>query len=273
MSDLKKQLDESLNFIRSKTDLVTSIAIICGTGMGELADQVVNAEKIPYRQIPHFPISTVESHKGYLVLGELERKKVVVMQGRFHRYEGYSMQQITFPVRVMKLLGAEYLIIMNAVGSMNPHIRGGSLVLISDQINLMGENPLVGPNDDSLGPRFPDMSEPYNRRLIKMAEQIAIENKILIHRAVAIAVTGPNLETAAEYRFFRRIGADIVTMSTIPEVIVGNHMGMKILGLSTVTDECYPDALKPADINEIIKISNEREPQRQTIVRGLLKKL
>lgn len=273
MKDLRAQINEAIEVIRTKTDIVPEVAIICGTGMGQLGDDVENAVKIPYRQIPHFPISTVETHKGYLVLGELEGKKVAVMQGRFHRYEGYTMQQITFPVRVLKMLGANILIIMNATGSMNPHIPAGSLVFITDHINLMGDNPLIGPNDDTLGPRFPDMSEPYNRELIELAERIALENKIKTHRGVAIAVTGPNLETAAEYRFFRRVGADIVTMSTIPEVIVANHMGMKVLGLSTVTDECYPDALKPADIEEIIRIANELEPKRQTIIRGLLRSL
>ncbi len=273
MSDLRTQIDEAIEVIRSKTDLEPQVGIICGTGMGSLAEQVEDAVRLPYRQIPHFPVSTVESHKGYLVLGTLEGKKVVVMQGRFHRYEGYTMKQITFPVRVMKMLGAGTLIIMNAVGSVNPHIPAGSLVLITDQINLMGDNPLIGPNDDELGPRFPDMSEPFNRELIDTAEKFAVQNKIKIHRGVAIAVTGPNLETAAEYRFFRRIGADMVTMSTIPEVIVAVHMSMKVLGLSTVTDECYPDALEPADINDIIRISNERAPHRQTIVREVLKTL
>jgi len=273
VTELIKQITQSIDFIRTKTDTVPEAAIICGTGMGQLGDEVENGLKIPYRQIPHFPISTVETHKGYLVLGELEGKKVVIMQGRFHRYEGYSLQQVTFPVRVMKVLGAPTLIITNAVGSMNPHIKAGSLVLIADHINLMGDNPLIGPNEDTIGPRFPDMSEPYSRELISMAEEIALDNKIRTHRGVAIAVTGPCLETAAEYRFFRRIGADIVTMSTIPEVIVANHMGMKTLGLSTVTDECYPDALKPANIEEIIRISNEKEPERQTIIRGILRTL
>jgi purine-nucleoside phosphorylase len=273
VSELLTQINEAVDAIRQKCDMKPDVGIICGTGMGDLADQVEGAVKIPYREIPHFPLSTVESHKGFLVLGKLEGKNVAVMQGRFHRYEGYTLKQVTFPVRVMKVLGADNLIIMNAVGSMNIHIPGGSIVFISDHINMMGDNPLIGPNEDSLGPRFPDMSQPYNRDMIALAEEVARENKIKTHRGVAIAVTGPCLETAAEYRFFRRVGADIVTMSTIPEAIVGTHMGMKILGISTVTDECYPDALGPADIDEIIRIANELEPQRQAIVRGVLKKL
>lgn len=273
MTELRRKIEETVNFIRTKTDIKPLAGIICGTGMGQLGDDVQKAVRIPYRQLPHFPIATVESHKGYLVLGELEEKPVVVMQGRFHRYEGYTLQEITFPVRVMKFLGIDTLIIMNAVGSVNPHIRAGSLVLLTDHINFMGDNPLIGPNDETLGPRFPDMSEPYNRQLIELAEQVALENRIKVHRGVAMAFTGPSLETAAEYRFARRVGADVITMSTIPEVIVAVHSGLKVLGLSTVTDECYPDALKPANIDEIIRIANELEPARQTIIRGVLRRL
>lgn len=273
VEELRKKLQETISFIRRKTELEPQVAIICGTGMGDLGDEVENAVRIPYRQIPHFPIATVETHKGFLVLGSLEGKKVAVLQGRFHRYEGYTMKQVTYPVRVAKLLGAEFLFVMNAVGTVNVHIKCGSLVLLTDHINLMGDNPLIGPNDDELGPRFPDMSEPYDRELIKIAEEIALENKIKVHRGVAVAITGPNLETAAEYRFFRRIGADVATMSTIPEVIVARHMGMRVFGLSTVTDECYPDALKPVYIKEIIRIANELEPARQTIIRGLLRRI
>lgn len=273
MSELKEKIQDSIKFIRSRTDIKPIAGIIFGTGMGAMAEALVDKVKIPYEEIPHFPVSTVESHHGFLVLGMLEGKPVVAMQGRFHRYEGYTLQQVTFPVRVMKALGCRYIIITNAVGSMNPLIKSGSLVLISDHINLMGDNPLIGPNDDSLGPRFPDMSEPYNREMITLAEKTALDNKIRIHKGVAVAVTGPCLETAAEYRFFRRIGADIVTMSTIPEIIVAVHAGLKAMGLSTVTDECLPDALKPADINEIIRVANSQEENRQKIIKGIIREL
>jgi len=263
-------IDEAVKAIRSRSAIAPRVGIICGTGMGALAERIEKAVRIPYDQIPHFPLSTVESHHGNLVLGALSGRTVFVMQGRFHRYEGYSMQQITFPVRVMRALGCETMIVMNAVGSMNPTIKRGSLVFINDHINMMGENPLVGANDDQLGPRFPDMSEPYNRGLIALAEEVALENKIRTYRGTLVAVTGPNLETAAEYRFFRRIGADIVTMSTVPEVIVANHAGMKVLGISTVTDGCLPDALRPADINDIIATAQAAEPKLGTIVTGVI---
>jgi purine-nucleoside phosphorylase len=197
-----------------------------------------------------------------------------MMQGRFHYYEGYTMQQVTFPVRVMRAMGVKALIVMNAVGSMNPFIRKGSLVLVQDHINLMGDNPLIGPNDDELGPRFPDMSEPYSRDLIALAEQVALDERLpQVHRGVMVAVTGPNLETAAEYRMFQRIGADIVTMSTVPEVIVAVHAGLKVLAISTVTDECLPDALQPALLEEIIKVANETEPKLRRLVRGVVERM
>ena len=273
MKELKKQIQAAADFIHSKTTCVPTVGIILGTGMGALADSVENATRISYKEIPHFSVSTVETHAGNLVLGSLKGKNIVVMQGRFHQYEGYTLKQVTFPVRVMKALGIDVLIIMNATGSVNPLIPSASLALITDHINLMGDNPLIGANDETLGPRFPDMSEPYSRELIKLAEEIALENKVRIYKGVVVAVTGPNLETAAEYRFFQRIGADFVSMSTIPEVIVANHAGLKVLGLSTVTDACLPDALQPADIEEIIRIANELEPQRKVIVTGMLERL
>lgn len=273
MGELKNKIEESLKAIRQKTALQPLVGIIFGTGMGAMADTLENRVVIPYDTIPHFPLSTVESHAGNLVFGSLAGKPVVAMQGRFHRYEGYSLQQVTYPVRIMKALGCQYVIIQNAVGCMNPQIPVGALVLISDHINLMGDNPLIGPNDDSLGPRFPDMSEPYSRELMNLAEKVALENKIRIFKGVAVAVTGPCLETAAEYRFFRRIGADLVTMSTVPEVIVAVHAGLKALGLSTVTDACLPDALKPLSIDEVISISNAQEQNRQTLIRGIISAL
>lgn len=272
-SKLSLQIEEARALIASKTDARPTVGVILGTGMGALAAAIEDATVIPYDEIPHFPVSTVESHHGDLYVGTLEGKTVFMMQGRFHRYEGYSLQQVTFPVRVMRAMGCETLIVMNAVGSMNPLIPSGSLVLASDFINMMGDNPLLGPNDDDLGPRFPDMSQPFNRELIALAEGVALENAIKVNQGVMVAVTGPNLETAAEYRFFRRVGADIVTMSTVPETIVANHAGMRVLGISTVTDNCLPDSLKPADITEIIAVANAAEPRLNALVRGVLSQM
>lgn len=269
-SPLRLQIEEAATFIRSKVSITPKVGIICGTGMGALGDAPKGLVKVPYDLIPHFPVSTVESHHGNLCFGELAGKPTVVMQGRFHRYEGYSLQQVTFPVRVMKALGVETLIIMNAVGSVNPLIPVGALMLVTDHINLMGDNPLIGPNDESLGPRFPDMSEPYSRALQEVAEKVGLEKGIKLYRGVAVAVTGPNLETAAEYRMFQRMGADVVTMSTIPENIVAVHAGLKVMALSTITDACLPDALKPAELSEIIHVANSREKDRQAIVLGVI---
>lgn len=273
MSELATQIAEATQFIRSRTDLQPQVGIILGTGMGELANAVAKSVVISYGDIAHFPVSTVESHAGNLHLGILEGIPVMLMQGRFHYYEGYTLKQVTFPVRVMKALGCTTMIVMNATGSMNPLIPRGSIVLVADHINMMGDNPLIGPNHNELGPRFPDMSEPYSRELIGLAEEVALDLSIRVHKGVMVAVTGPCLETAAEYRFFRRIGADIVTMSTIPEVIVANHAGLKVLGISVVTDECLPDALKPADINEIIATASAAEPRLNALVSGVLKRM
>ena len=273
MSELRDMIEESVKSIRKRTKIVPEVGIICGTGMGELGEEVKKAVKIPYKQIPHFPLSTVESHLGNLILGKLSKKNVVVMQGRFHRYEGWTLKQITFPVRVMKFLGIKILIIMNATGSVNPLIPLGSLVLLTDHINLMGDNPLIGPNDDELGPRFPDMSEPYDRKLTALAEDVARQNRIDVKKGTFVAITGPSLETAAEYRFFQRIGVDLASMSTVPEVIVAVHSGIRVLGLSTVTDSCLPDALKPVIISEIIKTANSREKDRKKIILGVLDRL
>jgi len=270
---LYDQIQEACEYIRSRVPDPPVFGVICGTGMGELGDRPEGLVKIPYDEIPHFPVSTVESHHGFLCCGRLAGRQAVVMQGRFHRYEGYSLQQVTFPVRVMKALGAGTVMIMNAVGSVNPLIRKGALVLIDDHINLMGDNPLIGPNDERLGPRFPDMSEPYSQQLMEWAEEVAAGEGIRLHRGVVSAVTGPNLETRAEYRALQRIGADLVSMSTVPEAIVAAHAGMKVLGLSTVTDECYPEALKPVSIAEIIEIANSREGDRQAIILGVAGRL
>lgn len=269
---LHDRIQEAAAYIRTRTSIRPTAGIICGTGMGALGDKPEGLVKIPYGDIPHFPVSTVESHKGFLCCGRLAGKDVLVMQGRFHRYEGYSMQQVTFPVRVMKALGVGTLVIMNAVGSVSPFIRKGALCLISDHINMMGDNPLIGPNDDRLGPRFPDMSEPYSFELMDIAEKVALSKAIKLHRGVAVAVTGPNLETRAEYRAIQRIGGDLVTMSTIPENIVAVHSGMKVMGLSTITDECYPESLHPVTLAEIIEVADSREADRQAIVLGVIER-
>jgi purine-nucleoside phosphorylase len=252
--------------IRKKADLKPKIGVILGSGLGGLAREVENPVTVKYADLPHFPKPTVEFHAGQLVAGVLGGKTVVTMEGRFHYYEGYSMQEITFPVRVLKALGVETLVVSNASGGMNPQHSPGDLVIMTDHINLMGDNPLIGYNDDKLGPRFPDMSEPYSRRLIELAEKVALEKGYKTHRGVYVAVTGPNLETAAEYRFLRGIGADNVGMSTVPEVLVAIHGGMEVLGLSIITDACLPDALKPSNIDEIIRVANEAEPKMTEIV-------
>ena len=273
VEEQRRQIAEAARSIREQCSLAPRVGIICGTGMGALAERIADATRIPYDNIPHFPVSTVESHHGNLVLGALSGVPVYVMQGRFHYYEGYTMKQVTFPVRVMRALGCEAMIVMNAVGSMNPVIGRGSLVFIEDHINMLGDNPLLGPNDDDLGPRFLDMSEPYSHRMIAVAEDVALKADIPTHRGTLVSVPGPNLETRAEYRAFRRWGADIVGMSTVPEVLVANHGGMKVLGISTVTDECYPDALRPADIDEIIATAGVAEPKLDKVVSGVLERL
>ncbi len=273
MSKLREEIDDAVKFIRAKTSLTPGVGMILGTGLGNLADQIDSDAEIPYSEIPHFPVSTVATHAGKLILGRLSGRDVVAMQGRFHYYEGYSMKQVTFPVRVMVALGIRTLIVSNACGGMNPSLSPGAIMIMNDHINLMGDNPLIGPNDDELGPRFPDMSEPYDRELVELAENIALEEKIKIHKGVYVAVAGPNLETAAEYRFLRAIGADVVGMSTVPEDIVAIHSGIKVLGLSVVTDMCFPDTLKPAEIDEIIRVANEAEPKLGRIVKRLLEEI
>lgn len=269
----RRQIAEAVTHIRGKSAITPVVGIICGTGMGDLADRVSPSVRISYDEIPHFPISTVESHHGNLVLGTLAGRPVCVMQGRFHYYEGYTMKQVTFPVRVMRELGCTVLVVMNAVGSMHHLIRRGTLVFIDDHINMMGDNPLLGPNDDALGPRFPDMSQPYDRKLIALAEDVALQAGILTRHGTLVGVQGPNLETRAEYRAFRIWGGDIVGMSTVPEVIVANHAGMRVVGISTVTDECYPEALRPADIADIIATAQAAEPKLDIIVSGLVARL
>ncbi len=247
--------------IRKRCGIKPVAGIVLGTGLGGLAAKIEVECEIPYAEIPHFVSSTVETHQGKLLLGNLSGKPVVAMQGRFHFYEGYGMDQITFPVRVMKALGADTLLVSNACGGMNHQFGKGDLMIIEDHINLLGANPLIGPNDERLGPRFPDMSQPYCSRLIELTERLALANGIQARKGVYVAVTGPNLETRAEYRFLRGIGADVVGMSTVPEVIVAVHSGMEVLGLSIITDLCLPDALEPADISEIIVVAADAEPR------------
>ncbi|MFZ1947952.1 MAG: purine-nucleoside phosphorylase [bacterium] len=273
MSDLKGRIDQAVSFIRTKTALKPDYAVILGTGLSGLAKEITEPVRIPYSDIPGFPVSTVLGHSGQLVLGTISGKKVAAMDGRVHYYEGYSMQEVTFPTRVMKFLGAHTLVVSNAVGGMNPFHSRGDIVIIADHINLMGDNPLVGPNDDSIGTRFPDMSEPYSRKLIELAEQVALDLKIKVHRGIFVGVAGPNLETGAEYRFLRGIGADTVGMSTVPEVLVARHMEMKVLGLSVVTDLCLPDALEPADHRVILKAAESAEPKLTSIVKEVLRRL
>ncbi len=241
--------------------------------MGGLAKEIDVQLELPYQQIPNFPVSTVESHAGKLIIGTLGGKNVMAMQGRFHYYEGYTMAQITFPLRIMKKLGINVLLISNAGGGMNPLFRKGDLMLIDDHINLLGTNPLIGQNLDEFGPRFPDMSEPYSKRLIALAEDIALENKIKVQKGVFVAMPGPSLETRAEYRFLRATGADVVGMSTVPEVIVAVHQGMEVLGISVITDECFPEALQPVNVEEIIRVAAQTEPKLTLIMREVVKRL
>ncbi len=273
MSTLIEKINETLNVIRKKTTKNYEVGIILGTGLGGLVRDISIEHEIDYAGLPHFPLSTVESHQGKLIFGKIGGKDVVAMQGRFHYYEGYSMQQIAYPVRVMKFLGVKTLLVSNACGGMNPLYRRGDIMVIVDHINLLGDNPLIGKNEDELGPRFPDMSEPYSLELIKLAEEVALENKIKIQKGVYVAVPGPNLETKAEYRFLRGIGADVVGMSTIPEDIVANHMGIKVLGFSIITDECFPDSLKPAKVEDIIATAMVAEPKMTLIMKEVIKKL
>jgi purine-nucleoside phosphorylase len=273
MTELRKQIDEAVKLIRTKTTSSPKVGIILGTGLGGLAQEIEKEVVIDYQDIPHFPVSTVESHRGELIFGKLAGKSVVAMQGRFHFYEGYTMKQITFPVRVMKFLGVETVLISNAAGALNPLFQRGDIMLMVDHINLLGDNPLIGPNDDTLGPRFPDMSEPYSKELIALAEQAALDLKIRVQEGVYVAMQGPNLETRAEYRFLRTIGADAVGMSTVPEDIVAIHMSMRVFGVSIITDECFPDALKPITLEEVIGVANKAEPKMTAIMKEVVKRL
>lgn len=266
-------MQEAVEAVRRRTGMQPSIAIIPGTGLGALVDQIRVETSIPYEEIPNFPLASVETHTGRLLAGELAGHAVVGLHGRLHRYEGHTLEQVTFPLRVMYLLGARTLVVSNVSRGMNPLWSSGDLVLIDDHINLLGDNPLIGPNHDDLGPRFPDMSEPYDRGLQAIAEEVALEQKTTLRRGVYAAVPGPNLETRAEYRMLRYVGADIVGMSTVPEVIVARHMDMRVLGLSIIAVQCLPDALEPADIETMIRTAREAEPRLTALVRGVLERI
>ena len=272
-NELKKLIDITVKYLRTQTQSIPEIGIILGTGLGGLANEIETEIVIPYEEIPNFPLSTVEFHSGKLIIGKLAGRLVVAMQGRFHFYEGYNMTQITFPVRVMKFLGIKSLIISNACGTVNKKMKKGEIMLIEDHINLLGTNPLIGKNNTDIGLRFPDMSEPYSKRMISIVEKIASENKINIHKGIYAAMTGPMLETRAEYKMLQVIGADVVGMSTVPETIAARHMGLEVLGLSIITDECFPDILKPADINDIIDTASKSEPALTLLLKKAVSRL
>ena len=270
MLELYDQIQEAVATVRDQWSPTPHAGLILGTGLGSLVEKIRIEASIDYDAIPHFPRSTALSHRGRLVCGRLGNLPVMAMEGRFHMYEGYSLKQITLPVRVMRAMGARVLVVSNACGGLNPYYRCGDVMLIDDQINLMGDNPLIGINDDRLGPRFPDMSEPYDRALIGRAMEFARGENIHVHRGVFVAVSGPNLETRAEYRFLRNIGADVVGMSTVPETIVAVHCGMRTIGFSVITDMCFPDSLQPANVDEIIKVAKNAEPTLTSLVMGVL---
>jgi purine-nucleoside phosphorylase len=270
MQGLYNKVEEAAAFIRSKWNKTPHAGIILGTGLGSLVEQMQQDVAIDYGDIPHFPRSTAISHRGRLICGTLGGLPVMAMEGRFHMYEGYPLDLITLPVRVFKAMGAKMLVVSNACGGMNPYYKCGDIMVIDDQINLMGGNPLIGVNDDRLGPRFPDMSQPYDRELVDRALKIGRQQDIVVHKGVFVAVTGPNLETRAEYRFLRMIGADVVGMSTVPEVIVAVHAGLKVVGFSIITDMCFPDSLEPAEVPKIIAHANAAEPKLRALVMGVL---
>lgn len=270
---LSQKIDKAVAFIHKKSELRPQVAVVLGSGLGNLSSQMVEEARIPFGKIPHFPKSGVEGHAGELVLGKIGRKRVAVMNGRVHYYEGYTMQEVTFPIRVLRALGAKKLILTCAAGGMNPLHEKGDIVCLVDQINLTGDNPLIGPNDDKLGPRFPDMSQPYDREFIRLAEDIALDEKIRLRKGVFIGVAGPNLETAAEYRFLRMIGGDVVSMSMVAENIVAVHGRMRVVGLAVVTDLCLPDALEPASHREILKVARGAEPKLTALIFRLISEM
>ncbi len=271
--ELKTRIEEAAAAVRARTRVQPQVGIILGTGLGDFADALQVDAVVPFTDIPHFPVSTVESHAGELHLGTLAGRAVAVMKGRVHYYEGYTMEQVSFPVRVLKALGCDTMVITNACGGMNPDMPAGTLTVTTDHINLMGDNPLIGPNDESLGARFPDMSEPYARALVRLAEAVALEQRTPLQRAVFVGVPGPNLETAAEYRFLRWAGADVVGMSLVPETIVAVHGGQRVLALNVVTDSCLPDDLHPVAIPAILAVAGRAAPVLIRLVTEVVRRL
>ena len=269
----RETVERAAAAVRSRWATRPDAAIILGTGLGGLAAEIAVEVEVPYAEIPGFPLSTVESHSGKLLLGRLDGRPVAAMAGRFHKYEGYPLDRIALPVRVLRALGVEVLLVSTAVGGMHPLWAPGDVMLIADHINLLGDNPLVGPNDERLGPRFPDMSAPYDAGLAAHARAVALAEGIVLREGVYVAVPGPNLETRAEYRFLRGIGADVVGMSTVPEVIAAVHAGMRVLGLAVITDECLPDALEPASLERILATAATAEPKLTALIRGVLRRL
>ena len=267
------QLEAAAAVIRECAGHAPPVGLILGTGLGRLGESIEVQASLPYERIPGFPLSTVESHRGRLLVGSIAGRPVVALQGRFHRYEGYTLQQVVFPVRALRLAGVDTLVVSNAGGGMNPLWQPGDIMVIDDHINLLGDNPLVGPNLDALGPRFPDMSAPYDRELLALAESAALELALPLRRGVYVAVTGPNLETRAEYRMLRAVGADVVGMSTVPEVIAARHAGMRVLGFSIITDACLPDALEPVALETIIRTAQGAEPRLAVLLARILERL
>jgi len=273
VGELATRIEEAAEVVLARTRVRPEVGVILGTGLGDFADALTVDQVIPFADIPHFPISTVESHAGELHLGTLVGRPVAIMKGRVHYYEGYPMQHVAFPVRVLKALGCGTLIITNAVGGMNPAMPPGTIVVTTDHINLMGDSPLIGPNDDTLGERFPDMSQPYSRALIGLAETVAGELGIELRRGVFVAMPGPQLETAAEYRFLRQIGADIVGMSLVPECIAAVHGGQRVLAFNVVTDACLPDHLEPASLPAILEVAGKTAPRLIRLVTEVVTRL
>lgn len=273
IEDMHRMLDEATDYIKSQIDFKPQIGIILGTGLGSLVDGIEMVGTVDYDKIPHFPVSTVESHAGRLLFGKLRGKSVVCMQGRFHFYEGYSFQQIAFPVRTLKKLGIETLILSNACGGMNPNFKAGDIMLIKDHINFFPGNPLIGPNDDNWGDRFPDMFEVYNREYQQLAKDVAMEQNLRLQEGVYVGLTGPCLETAAEYRMLRGFGADAVGMSTVPEAITAHHQHNKVLGFSIVTDMGLPDAMKPCSLDDVIGNATKAEPKLRELIAGCVERM
>jgi purine-nucleoside phosphorylase len=264
---LREQVQQTVTAIRRTIALIPDIAVVLGSGLGAFSRQIQGRREIAYGQLPHFPVSTVQGHRGALIFGTIKGRRVVAMEGRFHLYEGYSAAQVTYPIRVLRALGAKVLIISNAAGGLNPLFAQGDLMLIADQIGLlMGVSPLTGPNDERLGPRFPDMSAPYDPALLALAASVALQERMKVQRGVYVGVPGPSLETRAEYRMLRALGADAVGMSTVPEVIAAAHAGMRVLGISCITDLCLPDRLKPLTIEDVLRVAGETEPKLTRLV-------